>query len=153
MIENIKRFNIRTYGILVNEHQHVLVSDEMIQGNKYTKFPGGGLEFGEGTKACLIREFKEETGVMIEVKEHLYTTDVFIPSVFDNDSQIMCIYYLVRSNEWSKIRTSSEKFDFKDGNNENFRWVKIDSIKHEEHLLLPTDRTVVQILDAIKLFL
>jgi 8-oxo-dGTP pyrophosphatase MutT (NUDIX family) len=153
MIENIKRFNIRIYGILINEHHHVLVSDEMIQGKPYTKFPGGGLEFGEGTKSCLIREFMEETGVSITVKEHLYTTDVFIPSMFDNDSQVMCIYYLVQSQDWSKIKTSSLKFDFSNGNNENFRWVKMDAVKHEEHMFLPTDRTAVQILNEIKILL
>ena len=56
------QFNIRVYGILINEQNQVLVSDELIRGNYYTKFPGGGLEFGEGTRDCLVREFKEELG-------------------------------------------------------------------------------------------
>ncbi|MFN5439619.1 MAG: NUDIX hydrolase, partial [Bacteroidota bacterium] len=41
-------FNIRVYGILISDDNQVLVSDEFIRGNYYTKFPGGGLEFGEG---------------------------------------------------------------------------------------------------------
>ncbi len=153
MLENITRFNVRVYGILVNEHNHILVSDELIRGAEYTKFPGGGLEFGEGTRSCLIREFKEETGVLIHVKEHIYTTDVFVASDFDDDSQVLCIYYLVGSPDWSKIKTSSKKFDFEKGINESFRWVKIDELKNEQHMLLPTDKTVVKILEAIKLFL
>ena len=48
-------FNIRVYGILINEQHQLLVSDEYIRGNYYTKFPGGGLEFGEGTRDCLVR--------------------------------------------------------------------------------------------------
>jgi hypothetical protein len=40
-------FNIRVYGILINEQKQVLVADEFIRGNYYTKFPGGGLEFGK----------------------------------------------------------------------------------------------------------
>lgn len=39
-------FNLRVYGILINEEKQVLVSDEFIRGNYITKFPGGGLEFG-----------------------------------------------------------------------------------------------------------
>ena len=41
-------FNIRVYGILINDKKQVLVSDEFIRGGYYTKFPGGGLELGEG---------------------------------------------------------------------------------------------------------
>lgn len=70
-------FNLRVYGILINENKQVLVSDEFIRGNYYTKFPGGGLEFGEGTRECLKREFKEELDLDITVGEHLYTTDFF----------------------------------------------------------------------------
>ena len=53
-------FNIRVYGVLINQQNQVLVSDEYIRGSYYTKFPGGGLELGEGTRDCLKREFKEE---------------------------------------------------------------------------------------------
>ena len=70
-------FNVRVYGILKDSHNRVLVSDEFIRGNYFTKFPGGGLEFGEGTKECLVREFKEETGLNVTVGEHIYTTDFF----------------------------------------------------------------------------
>ena len=55
-------FTIRVYGILVNQEKQVLVSDEKIRGEYYTKFPGGGMEFGEGTRDCLKREFMEENG-------------------------------------------------------------------------------------------
>ena len=56
-------FNVRVYGILKDSNNHVLVSDELIRGEYFTKFPGGGLEFGEGTRDCLKREFKEETNL------------------------------------------------------------------------------------------
>ena len=144
MIENIKRFNIRVYGLLLNEFKQVLVSDELIQGKQYTKFPGGGLEFGEGTRTCLAREFMEETGIEVKVKDHLFTSDIFIPSNFDNDSQVLCIYYLVESSDWQQIKTSKHKFDFSAGNNENFRWVPLDKIADETHLLLPTDQLLLQ---------
>jgi 8-oxo-dGTP diphosphatase len=70
-------FNIRVYGILMNELQQILLSDELINNKHYTKFPGGGLEFGEGTINCLIREFKEETDLTVEIEKHLYTTEPY----------------------------------------------------------------------------
>lgn len=150
MLRNIIRFNVRIYGILRNDQGHVLVSDELIKGEKYTKFPGGGLEFGEGTKDCLIREFQEETGIEISIKEHLFTTDTFIPSIFDNESQVLCIYYLVDSKDWHRIQASALAFDFSHGGNENFRWVAIDQLKNESTILLPTDKSVVEILESKK---
>src|SRR5512133_2855883 len=89
----MQKFNIRVYGILINEQKEVLVSDEFIRGNYYTKFPGGGLEFGEGTRDCLKREFLEEMNLNVEVGEHLYTTDYFQMSAFHPDHQIISIYY------------------------------------------------------------
>ena len=56
----MSKFNIRIYGLLIDEQKRVLVTDEFIRGSLITKFPGGGLEFGEGTRECLKREFKEE---------------------------------------------------------------------------------------------
>ena len=41
----MKRFNIRVYGILINDRNELLVSDELIKGLQFTKFPGGGLEW------------------------------------------------------------------------------------------------------------
>ena len=72
----MKGFNVRVYGILVHEN-HVLVSDEHIKGMNITKLPGGGLEYGEGTIDCVVREFKEELNLEIEVESHFYTTDFF----------------------------------------------------------------------------
>ena len=53
-------FNLRVYGLLINELNQVLISDENRNGFAFTKFPGGGMEFGEGFKETLIREFQEE---------------------------------------------------------------------------------------------
>jgi 8-oxo-dGTP pyrophosphatase MutT (NUDIX family) len=64
-------FTIRVYGLLITDENKVLVSDEFIRGNYYTKFPGGGLEFGEGTRECLAREFMEEMNLKVEVGDHL----------------------------------------------------------------------------------
>lgn len=148
------RFNIRVYGILINDQQQVLVADELIRGKYYTKFPGGGLEFGEGTRDCLKREFVEEMNLKVEVGEHLYTTDYFQVSAFNPDHQIISIYYLVKPLEAISVRLSDKVFDFdesqmttyqKNNETESFRFINWNELS-EESVTLPIDKLVVRML-------
>lgn len=76
-MSNIDRFNIRVYGILINPNDEVLLIHERMGDFEFTKFPGGGMEFGEGTRDCLKREFMEEAQLDVEIVEHIYTTDFY----------------------------------------------------------------------------
>lgn len=91
----MSRFNIRVYGLWMNEDNEILVSEENIKGKTVIKFPGGGMELGEGTIDCLKREWMEELGVEIQILKHYYTTDFYQPSANDN-SQVISIYYEVK---------------------------------------------------------
>lgn len=148
------RFNIRVYGILVNEQRQVLVSDELIRGNRYTKFPGGGLEYGEGTRDCLKREFMEEMNLKVEVDSHLYTTDYFQESAFHPGQQIISIYYFVHPLEEISVRLSNVAFDFdeqqmiiynKENEIETFRFIDWNNLS-EESVTLPIDKLVVKLI-------
>jgi 8-oxo-dGTP diphosphatase len=121
----LERFNIRVYFLLTNEYGEILVSDEVILGKPYTKFPGGGLEFGEGTRACCAREAREELGQEIEVLEHVYTTDFFIRSSFYPSHQVMAVYYKARLLEMPRFRVAQTLHAHKSENQvESFRWVQ-----------------------------
>lgn len=145
-------FNIRVYGILTDFNKRVLVSDEFIRGNFYTKLPGGGLEVGEGTRDCLKREFKEETGLDVEIGDHIYTTDFFQLSAFNKKDQIISIYYWVHTKNISGLVTKTNPFDFESDqiNNINieaevFRWVDWNELT-EDTMSLPIDKAVVKLL-------
>lgn len=152
LMHQLKRFNVRVYGLLINDQNQLLVADEVFKnGNRATKYPGGGLELGEGLKDCLVREFKEETGIEVTVTEHFYTTDFFVASFFDMESQVISIYYFVESKDWQKIKTSTTKFDFdkKPGEEgESFRWVDFSALKDEDTITLPIDKLVTEMLVA-----
>jgi len=129
----MKLFTVRVYGILMNDNQEVLISDERQAGLEFSKFPGGGLEYGEGTIEGLKREFDEECGIHIEVLQHVYTTDFFVKSAFD-DKQVIGIYYLVTTGEILSGRFGKQRFDF-DKNKEVdqvFRWVPADQLREQE---------------------
>ncbi len=145
-------FNVRVYGLLLDAQNRLLVSDEYIRSEFFTKLPGGGLEFGEGTRDGLAREFMEETGITVNVGKHLYTTDFFQISAFNKKDQIISIYYMVSSAECEKIKTSEKNFDFspdqiadKNGTFESFRWVNFEDL-NEDSMSLPIDKVAIQIL-------
>jgi 8-oxo-dGTP diphosphatase len=129
----MRRFNVRVYGLLLDE-ERVLVSDEYIFGKELTKFPGGGLEFGEGPAECVVREFKEELNIDIEVLEHFYTTDFFVASAFNPNSQVISIYYTVRAFGDCTIPTSHRRFHFteKKEGAQAFRWISLSQLSEND---------------------
>jgi 8-oxo-dGTP diphosphatase len=141
------QFNIRVYGILINDKNEVLVTDELIKGNEMTKFPGGGLEFGEGTIDCIKREFMEETKMEVEVVEHFYTTDFFQQSAFQKNHQIISIYYLVKSLFAFDVLIKQKIFDFerKLEQEQNFRWIPMNKISKDD-FTFPIDKRVGEML-------
>lgn len=148
-------FNVRVYGLLFDEHRRLLVSDEFIRGDYITKLPGGGLEFGEGTRDCLKREFQEETGLEVEVGDHIYTTDFFQISAFNKKDQIISIYYEVKTGGPIPLQTKNTAFDFSpeqtrdpEGCCEVFRWIGWDELS-ENDMTLPIDKVVIRQLKTI----
>lgn len=141
-----RRFNVRVYGILMNDRGEVLVSDELIKGIRFTKFPGGGLEWGEGTHDCLVREFMEELNQPIEVVEHFYTTDYFQVSAFNPDDQLISVYYRVKMIGEQQFVSTSRPFDFPAHADQKFevqRWVNLTDLNAKD-FKWPVDRLVVR---------
>jgi ADP-ribose pyrophosphatase YjhB (NUDIX family) len=150
-------FNVRVYGILTGKNQEILVSDELIRGSYITKFPGGGLEFGEGTRDCLKREFLEEMNLHVKVREHLYTTDFFQMSAFNPEHQIISVYYRVEALEEIKVPLRTALFDFDEtqmalyrrtGETETFRFIEWADFNRES-VTLPIDRVVADLLKPL----
>ena len=143
---------MRIYGILIDSSKRVLVADEFIRGHFVTKFPGGGLEYGEGTRDCLKREFLEETGLEVTIGEHIYTTDFYQQSAFNPKDQIISIYYQVIAAEPINLQTQITVFNFEPaaisnplGEAEVFRWIEWKNF-NSSCLTLPIDKLVANLL-------
>jgi len=145
----MSKFNVRVYGLLINEKDEVLISDEQEYGMQFSKFPGGGLEYGEGLIDGLKREFLEECFADVEVLDHFYTTDFFVKSAF-NDTQVISVYYKVKNITPLNLTFRVRPFDFQgDGDIlQEFRWVKLSELQAGD-VTFPTDQHVVKLLKNI----
>ena len=144
-------FNVRVYGILFDENENVLVSDELIHGKCITKFPGGGLEFGEGTIDAIKREMMEETNTEVEGTGHFYTTDFFQVSAFNPHSQVISIYYLLKALSPLNVSVKQKPFDFHEEKEGaiSFRKIPVKTIS-EEFFTFPIDKKVAAMLKSME---
>ncbi len=144
-MSTIDKFNIRVYGLLLNPLNQLLIAHEQINDFKFTKFPGGGLEFGEGLTDCLVREFKEETNLTVEIDEHFYTTDFFQTSAFKQNEQIISVYYWVKTNQnWQQVSLAQHQVKYGHRiENLRFEWVDVNTIT-PDIFTFPIDKLVCE---------
>ena len=146
----MNRFVIRVYAIIVNDKNEVLLSDECYRNTLMTKFPGGGMEFGEGPLDCLKREAVEEFGQEIDILSHFYTTDFCQKSLFHDDAQLLSIYYRARFKGTIQFKISDKPFDFDEqaDGSKSFRWRSISDLDINE-LTFPIDKRVAERLKSV----
>ncbi len=116
-------FRPAVYGVVIKDNK-VLLAKEW---GKYD-FPGGGIEIGEATEHALIREYKEETGLNVKVKNILYADNSFFKLPFDgNFVHSIHLYY-----ECSLVggKLSTEFFcDHEKKYAELAEWISLDKVK------------------------
>lgn len=143
------RFNLRVYGIVVNLNDEVLLSHESRNGFEFTKFPGGGVEFGEGLGEALNREFLEEIGVQVKDYHLFYVNDFFQPSAFNPADQLVSFYFLV-TLDLNEINTNLSKLpkDAKSSSDfERVSWHPIQALTTKD-VTFPIDQEVLAKLKA-----
>ena len=140
MNKSIKTFNLRVYALIIDKGE-ILLSKELIKGNIAIKFPGGGVELGEGIIEALQRESEEELNQRLINIKHFYTTDFFQQSSFKPKDQLISIYY--KASLTTKIKTSECLTPIKD--QPIFYWKKIKDIDESE-LRFRIDKLVLQLL-------
>ena len=136
----MKQFNLRVYGLLLNENNEILISEEVYNNHKMTKFPGGGLEWGESFQEALKREFHEELNWTVEVGNLFYLTDFFQVSAFNSEDQLISVYYWVHC-----LNLKDQCFpQYIEGESrEKHRWIKLSEL-NPTLITFPIDKIVAQ---------
>ena len=141
MNKGISAFNIRVYALILHK-KNILLSRELIQNKLIYKFPGGGVELGEGIVDALQREAKEEMGQHLNHITHFYTTDFFQRSSFDSSEQLVSVYFKA---SLSKNLYNSLEIPVKD--QPVFEWKRLIDLK-EEDLHFPIDQMVLKMIKS-----
>ena len=139
MNKSISRFNIRVYALIIFKNK-ILLSRELIQNKLIYKFPGGGVELGEGFVDALQREAKEEMGQHLNHITHFYTTDFFQRSSFDTSEQLISVYFKASLSQHLNNRF---KIPVKD--QPVFEWKTLVDL-NEEDLHFPIDKKVLNMM-------
>ena len=139
--------NIRVYAIIINDKNQVLLSDELRFGRAFTKFPGGGLEWGEGTKDCLKRELKEELNLEVEIGDLFYVNDFAQLSAFKKNDQLFSFYYFVNQIDFEVIKTTNHTLPLTE-EGEKFRWIDLKDL-NSDSVTFPIDKIVAQKLSEL----
>jgi 8-oxo-dGTP diphosphatase len=145
MQKKIDKIIVRVYALIIHKDR-ILVSDEFWYDTPMTKFPGGGLEPGEGIKDCLIRELNEELGVIPSKAEHFYTCEQMIASEFIPFTQVIPVYYRVELKDYSLLKVSEYRYDFKQLENGaiSLRWIDL-SLLDESELTFSGDKEALKV--------
>jgi len=69
------RLRLRVCGICVHNGQILLVNHLGLGQPHFWAPPGGGVQTGEPAHTALIREFTEETGLTVEVRDFLFACE------------------------------------------------------------------------------
>lgn len=78
-------------AVVVTRGDELLLVRHRKKDRTYWLVPGGGLDYGESIAECATRELREETGLEIEVKRHLYLSEAIAP---DKSRHIVNLFVL-----------------------------------------------------------
>ncbi|TPR23154.1 NUDIX domain-containing protein [Apilactobacillus timberlakei] len=115
-------------GILVNNKNEILLQKRS-DFNEWG-LPGGAIEFGESSIETCKREFKEETGLDVNIIGLLGVSSKFIQHYPNGDvAQSVLINYLIKKNSGNLIRSNHETLSLK-----YFEFNNLPKIFNKQHL-------------------
>ena len=126
-------FSYRIGGVLIRDNKILLTK----RGDNYS-IPGGHAQIGETSQETIIREYKEETGLDVEIVNVISTMENFW-NIDNKKCHQLCIFYRIKvKNKKQKLTPNPDRKDTE------FVWVNLDELKN---IKLYPNGVVDQILD------
>ena len=126
-----QRFNCRVNGICIKENKIFL---SKLKTDEYWTFVGGKVEFDEATDAAILREYKEEVGVDLQVDKLLALIENFFDLGGDSWHQYIFFYQLRDDNNVLEFFEGERQIaDNEDG---VYKWVDLSEL---DNMLIKPD--------------
>lgn len=73
------RARLRVCGLCWREDKLLMVNHRHLTAGSFWSPPGGGVQFGESVADTLVREFREETNIMITPAQYQFVCELIQP--------------------------------------------------------------------------
>lgn len=96
------KVRVRACGVCWDNDKLLMVNHASITPTNFWAPPGGGIEFGQSVDECLIREFKEETGLVIKPEQFLFGCEYILKPIHSIE-----LFYSVKIDS-GKLKTGMD---------------------------------------------
>jgi len=117
-LKNFK-FRASAYGVLIEDNGVLFKRQQSV---KKFDLPGGGVEIGETISEGLIREFKEETGLTVEMGKLLFVDESFFTHNGEDAHGILIFY---------EVKMVGGTLATNDDDSAEVKYLDIDSLNHD----------------------
>lgn len=123
------KFNYRVCAVIISDGKILAMHDER---SPYFYLPGGRVKMGETAEDAVIREVREELGIIAKIARPLWLNQAFFTEDVDHlRYHELCIYFLMDISETDLLERGNE-FTVNEGKRTHiFEWLDFDQLKEE----------------------
>lgn len=123
------KFNYRVCAMIISDGKILAMHDER---SPYFYLPGGRVKMGETSEDAVIREVREELGIIAKSARPLWLNQAFFTEDVDHlRYHELCIYFLMDISETDLLERGNE-FTVNEGKKTHiFEWLDFDQLKEE----------------------
>ena len=123
------KFNYRVCAMIISDGKILAMHDER---SPYFYLPGGRVKMGETAEDAVIREVREELGIIAKIARPLWLNQAFFTEDVDHlRYHELCIYFLMDISETDLLERGNE-FTVNEGKKTHtFEWLDFDQLKEE----------------------
>ena len=123
------KFNYRVCAVIISDGKILAMHDDR---SPYFYLPGGRVKMGETAEDAVIREVREELGIIAKIARPLWLNQAFFTEDVDHlRYHELCIYFLMDISETDLLERENE-FTVNEGKKTHiFEWLDFDQLKEE----------------------